>query len=428
MLRVFARKRRNSFVYKLQGSWSHASHVQRQSRITPDGVTLWRRDAGRGAAGRAAARADGHPALRGAGLAPPAAARLPADRLRRPRPRRVLPRAAGRLRVRATWSTTSRRCSTTSAIDRPRWSAARWAPRPAMAFALRAPRARGRAGADHARLRRRRRTGDVDDGAGTRWPTGSSAAAWTASWRPRSPPTPPSAGARRAPRPRASAWSATSTRAAVAEALRVVPRSTAWDGLEALEALEVPGADRGARATRPTTCHPLRDRARSTRELLPERRAGRGGGGQVAARLAGRAAVERDRRLPRARRLRPRRARCRAARSSRPPRRPPRSPGGAHREPLQAVLGRQLGQPREVRRLSSGSLGERRHRHQAGHGHGAALDEVRQLRRGRCPPSPSSPATFTWTSTSRGRVLLELRAAPTRRRASGSAARSGRRP
>ena len=76
----------------------------------------------------------------------------------------------------------------------------------------RAPRARARAGADHARLhglRAHRRRGRVDLGGAGR--QSSSAAASTPSSRWPSPTTSRATGARSPARPRASAWSATST-------------------------------------------------------------------------------------------------------------------------------------------------------------------------------------------------------------------------
>ena len=80
---------------------------------------------------------------------------------------------------------------------------------------------------------------------------------------------------------------------AVAEALRQVPRSRPFESLAELEALDVPAlvvasddaADPG---------HPYATR-RSTRERLPRARAGQRGRGAVAAGLAGRPALARDR-------------------------------------------------------------------------------------------------------------------------------------
>ena len=84
---------------------------------------------------------------------------------------------------------------------------------------------------------------------------------------------------------------------AVARALREVPRSAAWDGLEALERLEVPVLVVGSRDDAGSAAS-ARDRRASTpgacptRELVVEER------GRVAAGLAGRPAVDGDRRLP----------------------------------------------------------------------------------------------------------------------------------
>ena len=61
-------------------------------------------------------------------------------------------------------------------------------------------------------------------------------------------------------------------------------------------------------------------------------------------------------------------------------------------------------------REASGSLGERRHRHQPADPHRAAGDELAELGHGSTPPLPSSPATLTSTriSVSGVAVALEL--------------------
>ena len=223
------------------------------------------------------------------------------------------------------------------------------------------------------------RTGDVDGDAVGRARRGARQAASTRSWRSRSRATSPSAGAKSPARPPGSGWSATST-------------WTPWPRRCARCRARLPGRDWSRCRRSRCRCsivgsqddsdslHPLGDR-RGVPPQAPERRAGRRGQGRVAAGLAGRAAVERDRGLLRARRLRAVvEHACPGARSSRPPRRPPRSPGDVPIERRASPCSAASSASRaKWRRLSSGSLRERRHRHQAGHGHRAARDEVAEL-------------------------------------------------
>ena len=101
----------------------------------------------------------------------------------------------------------------------------------------------------------------------------------------------------------------------------------------------------------------------------------------------------------------------RSGRSWRPPRRRSRSPGScpsrAARGPRSAASSRSAA---NHGRLSSGSLGERRHRHQADDRHGQRARNASSSA-GATPLLASSPAMFTSTSTSvsRRRVALELR-------------------
>ena len=161
---------------------------------------------------------------------------LPADRLRRSRPRRLLPRARG-TSTPTSWAT-SRRCWTTwSSSGRPSW-AARWAPPPRWRSHSSTPsecrrscRSRPPTPATRARA-----TWTATPGSG--WPPSSTRAGSTRSWRWPSPATCPRAGARSRARPRASAWSATrDPRRGGAGAARGA----------ALDRLEGPGAAGGAR-------------------------------------------------------------------------------------------------------------------------------------------------------------------------------------
>ena len=139
---------------------------------------------------------------------------------------------------------------------------------------------------------------------GTRSPTGSSAAASRASSRPTTTTSIPS-GARRCCGSRASGSSATAIPRRSPQALREVPRSRPFDDLAELEFLDVPAlvvashdeADPG---------HPYAVAeawADAAAAGDPDQR----GAGRVAARLAGRAALARDRRAS-ARRPRSRRS------------------------------------------------------------------------------------------------------------------------
>ena len=158
------------------------------------------------------------------------------DRLRRPRPRRVLPAAGYEY---ADLVATSRRCWLTSSWSGWRWWAARWAPRPPWRSRSSRPSAWPRC-ADHARLRRRRahrrgRRGDWERMASELERGGVDAFVDVAA------PAGAGEGWRKIAREATgSAWSATSIPRRSPEALRQVPRSAAWNGLEALEQLEVP--------------------------------------------------------------------------------------------------------------------------------------------------------------------------------------------
>ena len=77
---------------------------------------------------------------------------------------------------------------------------------------------------------------------------------------------------------------------AVADALHAVPRSRPFESWEDLETIEAPD-DRGRQPRRGRPRPPLRDR-RGLDGADPGRRAAQRGGGQLAARLAGRAALE----------------------------------------------------------------------------------------------------------------------------------------
>ena len=85
---------------------------------------------------------------------------------------------------------------------------------------------------------------------------------------------------------------------AVAAALRELPRSLPWTGMDALERLEVPTLVVGSR-DEADPLHPLAT-AEEYARLLPQCGAGGGGRGPDAARLAGRAALRGHRRLPQA--------------------------------------------------------------------------------------------------------------------------------
>ena len=83
----------------------------------------------------------------------------------------------------------------------------------------------------------------------------------------------------------------------------------------------------------------------------------------------------------------------------------------AHREPLEPVLGGELGEAGEMGPRGLRVLAERRHRHQPDDPHRAALDERRRARSAAMPPLPSSPATLTSTRTSVSGVAVAWRAA-----------------
>ena len=195
---------------------------------------------------------------------------------------------------------------------------------------------------------------------------------------------------------------------AVAEALRAGP---------ALGGVRRPGAARrgstsrcswSAAATTPDPGHPLAVAEEYARRL-PRARAGGRGGGQVAAGVAGGAAVEGDRRVPGLRLLVERRSR--AGRSSRPPRRPPRSPGWcpstAAARPCSAASSARRA---KWRRLSSGSSANGGIVISPPTGTGQrSMKSARSA--GAIPALPSSPATFTCTSTSAAGLASSLRSA-----------------
>ena len=85
--------------------------------------------------------------------------------------------------------------------------------------------------------------------------------------------------------------------------------------------------------------------------------------------------------------------------------------GRAHRQSLEPVLGRQLGESGEVAAAVLCALRERRHRHQAAHRDRAAVEEARRAPPGRSRPCPPPPATFTWTSTSSAGCFSSCRSA-----------------
>ena len=151
-------------------------------RSTPAGTAALGAGERRGPPGRAAARADGDPALRGDGLADARALRPPRDRLRRPRSRPL--RAGGRraLRLRAPGRGPAGRARRGRGSSGPRWRAPRWAPTRAVGFALEHPERVAGARADHARLRpRARRATPPSSTAGTPGARAARRAAWRAS-------------------------------------------------------------------------------------------------------------------------------------------------------------------------------------------------------------------------------------------------------
>ena len=98
-----------------------------------------RRGGGDGRAGRAAARPDRHPPLRGDGLAGARARRPPRGRLRRPRPRAVRPGATRATTATSASPTTCWRCSTTAASTRAVLAGASMGAHTLMQFALAHP-------------------------------------------------------------------------------------------------------------------------------------------------------------------------------------------------------------------------------------------------------------------------------------------------
>ena len=238
-----------------------------------------------GAADRPPARPVGHPAQRGAGLARARQRGLPADRLRRPRPRRVRPRR--RATSTRTWWPTSRPCSTTSSSSAPCWSGSSMGAATAMAFALEHPERVPALVQITPAYTGYARTGDATGRPGTARRRRSSGRHRRVRRGRPAGTTCPSAGARSRARPRASGWSATSDLEAVAEALREVPRSIAWKGLEPLAELECRSLVVGSPRRVPTRC--TRSAwPRSTPRRLPSARAG-GRGRRASRRSPGRA-------------------------------------------------------------------------------------------------------------------------------------------
>ena len=248
------------------------------------------RDRRRGAPGGPAARAVGHAPQRRAGLARPDAARLPADRLRRARPRRLLPRAPLRL---PDLVATSTRCA-----RRPRDRAggpgrSSMGAATAMAFALSIPSGVPALVQITPAYTGYARTGDVDEGD---WERRDGLDGGVDEFVEVAQPQRAPELARGRPRGDPAAHGAPRAPLAVAQALREIPRSIAWKGLEPLEARGA-GPDRGLPGRR-RHLHPLGS-PRSTRgscrtpSWSSRRRASR--------RWRGRGApVGPDRRLPRA--------------------------------------------------------------------------------------------------------------------------------
>ena len=235
----------------------------------PQGACLRGERRGRGRADRPAARPHRHAALRDAGLAPARArpaigwsATTPAATASRIRRRSPRPTST------PTWSATSRRCSTSRGIERAvlagssmgaatargvraraaRAGGRRWCrSRPASTARARAPTSwrLGRAG------RRRSRRGDID------------------ALRGASPPAtcPSRDGATRSALAVRQRVERHRHPEAVADALRAVPRSAPFDGLDQLERLDVPTLVVG-QPRRADPGHPLAV-ARGVRERLP---------------------------------------------------------------------------------------------------------------------------------------------------------------
>ena len=128
---------------------------------------------------------------------------------------------------------------------------------------------------------------------------------------------------------------------ALADAVRVVPRSAAFDGLDRLAEIDVPALVVGSRDESDPT-HPLAVAEEYARRL-PGAELAVEDAGRAAARLAGRAALARDPRLAQLvqDRAQPDDRRALLDGDLVVLRRP-------HREALEAVLGGELGQAREV--------------------------------------------------------------------------------
>ena len=170
-------------------------------------------------------------------------------------------------------------------------------------FALDAPRARGRArGRSRPRSTPSGRRPGAGSRAGTRSPTGCASGgvegfveaygepARARAWRDT---------VAQGPAPAAVARTSTPTR--VADALHAVPRSRPFEALDELGAIDAPTVVVASR-DEADPGHPLRASASATPSAIPGARLVVRGAGQLAARLAGRPALEGDRRASRSRR------------------------------------------------------------------------------------------------------------------------------
>ena len=202
-------------------------------------------------------------------------------------------------------------------------------------------------------------------------------------------------------------------------------------GGAALQRLRRPRAARGAGGAGARGGQPRRGRSRppagrrrGVRAPAAARGAGGRGAGQGAARLAGRAALARDRSGSS--------VSCRGpspdARSSPPPPRPPSSPGSC---PSTAARGRARPPARPGARSAGGC--PRRPRRTGGMVISPVTGTGQRAMKspssaGAIPALPSSPATFTWTSTSGTGFASSFAQRGLGRDASGSAAPAAPRP
>ena len=251
-------------------------------------ITLKGEDARRGAARGAHPRAVGHAAERRSGFARAREARLPADLVRRARARRVAARAE--LRVLGPGGRPRGRAGASSSWRSRRWWAAPWAqPRPwrsrssipsGCRRSCRSPRPTPatRARATSTARRWEKLAEALDDGI-DRFLEVAQPGDLPERWR---------EVAREATRQRMERHA---DLASVAQALREVPSSVAWKGLDA--AVGARGAGAGGRVAGRLGLAPPARRGRGVLPQAPELRAGRRGQGRVPARLAGRAPVER---------------------------------------------------------------------------------------------------------------------------------------